>query len=459
VLGFEAIAAWQKDPIRQAVAGLLSRQTGARRASLRGDERDGATWRERAHALDDDLDRLTWLFANNPRFARTAIVNALDVAREQGVSDDQASEAALELVIQSIELIRLATPNPGDVVHSENHAELFDLIAVSRVLTSDAKAQVWQKIRAGITPEEELALWNERHLSIEQEHDLWRQGLTPEEIGLRMFPNREILAVSEGRAQSPSAQIQYVNSMAKRSDPAQAHATVEPTVESAETGSTAELDAGPRRRYGAESDWIKLRLDLKPLEVKEADGLQDDYDRQFGELCGARFRTRWKANFGETPTDEDIAKIRSILGAVESTVAGLGRYAARLNKEHMRALRREVEAEISQWRDRVPLAGLQQRSPHDEADESNPVQSESGRVVSSTRSVTANQPRVPIHPRVRNRWAETWRYAQPDYRRNKTATYIAGWISKQHPELKCSPETLEKICRAGHAGLLNDGAN
>lgn len=76
-----------------------------------------------------------------------------------------------------------------------------------------------------LTPAEEEMAWSERALSVEQEWDLWRLGrtpetagqrpLTPEEIGLQVFPKRERIAKSGGRVQ-PKEWVAWVNSYAER---------------------------------------------------------------------------------------------------------------------------------------------------------------------------------------------------------------------------------------------------
>lgn len=83
---------------------------------------------------------------------------------------------------------------------------------------------------------EELMLWNKRALSLDQEWALWRQGrtpetqgqpiLTPEEIGLKVFPEREKLAKSGGRVE-PKDWHAYIKKMADKSE-AQFQATREP---------------------------------------------------------------------------------------------------------------------------------------------------------------------------------------------------------------------------------------
>lgn len=50
-----------------------------------------------------------------------------------------------------------------------------------------------------LTPDEEATIWNTRTMPLEKEWDLWRQGLTPEEIGLQVFGDREKLVKSGGR--------------------------------------------------------------------------------------------------------------------------------------------------------------------------------------------------------------------------------------------------------------------
>lgn len=78
-----------------------------------------------------------------------------------------------------------------------------------------------------MTPDDIDEAWNHRALTVEQEWDLWRQGstperiaagerkLTPEEIGMQVFPHREKLAKSAGRVQ-PKDWIGWVNQQANR---------------------------------------------------------------------------------------------------------------------------------------------------------------------------------------------------------------------------------------------------
>ena len=68
-------------------------------------------------------------------------------------------------------------------------------------------------------------VWNRRAMPIEKEWELWRQGrtpetahlpmLSPEHIGLLVFPDREKLAKSGGRVE-PHEFISWTNAMAKR---------------------------------------------------------------------------------------------------------------------------------------------------------------------------------------------------------------------------------------------------
>jgi hypothetical protein len=74
--------------------------------------------------------------------------------------------------------------------------------------------------------DEDVSLaWNTRALTVEQEWDLWRIGrtpetagqriLTPEEIGMQVFPHRERIAKSGGRVQ-PKEWFSWVNQRAER---------------------------------------------------------------------------------------------------------------------------------------------------------------------------------------------------------------------------------------------------
>ena len=76
-----------------------------------------------------------------------------------------------------------------------------------------------------LTPDDLEAVWNRRSMPLEQEWNLWRQGRTPEtahlptltpaQIGLMVFPEREKLAKSGGRVE-PSEFISWTNQTAKR---------------------------------------------------------------------------------------------------------------------------------------------------------------------------------------------------------------------------------------------------
>jgi len=82
-----------------------------------------------------------------------------------------------------------------------------------------------------LTPAEELSIWNERQLSLEQEWELWRAGFTPQEIGLKVFGNRQRLAKSGGRVE-PADEIAYANRLALRAEAAKTQKPadhVEPT--------------------------------------------------------------------------------------------------------------------------------------------------------------------------------------------------------------------------------------
>lgn len=78
-----------------------------------------------------------------------------------------------------------------------------------------------------LTLDEKLAIWNDRALSVEQEHDLWRQGrtpetahlpiLSPEEIGLKVFPKREQLYKSGGNVE-PKDWIKEANFLGQEAE-------------------------------------------------------------------------------------------------------------------------------------------------------------------------------------------------------------------------------------------------
>jgi len=76
-----------------------------------------------------------------------------------------------------------------------------------------------------LTPDEISLLWNRRHIPIEQEWELWRQGRTPEtadqpqltreEIGLMVFKDREKLAKMGGRIE-PKEFVLWANKQAEK---------------------------------------------------------------------------------------------------------------------------------------------------------------------------------------------------------------------------------------------------
>jgi hypothetical protein len=68
-----------------------------------------------------------------------------------------------------------------------------------------------------LSEDDEAMLWSRRALSVEQEWDLWRQGLTPEEIGMQVFPDRERLVKSGGRIE-PSQWYSRANTLAARAE-------------------------------------------------------------------------------------------------------------------------------------------------------------------------------------------------------------------------------------------------
>lgn len=103
-------------------------------------------------------------------------------------------------------------------------------------------------------------LWSERHLTPEQEAQLWRQGrtpesiaagekpLTPEEIALQVFQNRERLMKSGGRIE-PNQWVSWCNATARRMQEKQDTST---RVGDAlpDTGNSAITDAVPSRDLG-----------------------------------------------------------------------------------------------------------------------------------------------------------------------------------------------------------------
>jgi hypothetical protein len=63
--------------------------------------------------------------------------------------------------------------------------------------------------------------------------------------------------------------------------------------------------------------------------------------------------------------------------------------------------------------------------------------------------------RVPRRPKDLVRWHATWQKAKEQWQQGKDYSEISAWLLRVHPNLRCSPETLADIVRAGHAGLLD----
>jgi hypothetical protein len=87
-----------------------------------------------------------------------------------------------------------------------------------------------------LTPDEIDLLFDQRALSVEQEHELWRATkedgtpmYSPEEIGTKVFPERLKLASGGGRFE-PKDQHAWINKQAKRAEQrrAQQQAMTEP---------------------------------------------------------------------------------------------------------------------------------------------------------------------------------------------------------------------------------------
>ena len=90
----------------------------------------------------------------------------------------------------------------GDMALAKEMAKLMPRPAGTRPLSS----------------EEELAKWDQRALSVEDEQRLWGQGKSPQEIAEAVFPWRRRLVEGDGRAFDYKAQVSYAKRMAKRSN-------------------------------------------------------------------------------------------------------------------------------------------------------------------------------------------------------------------------------------------------
>src|SRR5215475_7294483 len=116
-------------------------------------------------------------------------------------------------------------PGPADRPQEEFSRGLWEAMKGSTAAVADHFAPGFGGKE--LSPQEELAIWNERHLTLEQEWELWRAGFTPEEIGLKVFQNRQRLAKSGGRLE-PAQEIAYANAIAKRSEQAKREADASP---------------------------------------------------------------------------------------------------------------------------------------------------------------------------------------------------------------------------------------
>lgn len=93
-----------------------------------------------------------------------------------------------------------------------------------------------------LTMDEKLAIWNDRALTVEQEWELWRAGeLSPEAIGMRVFPKREQLAKSGGNLE-PDLWIKAANHYAQEAEKRRRAADPMP-------GDAQALGAAPERGY------------------------------------------------------------------------------------------------------------------------------------------------------------------------------------------------------------------
>lgn len=72
-----------------------------------------------------------------------------------------------------------------------------------------------------------------------------------------------------------------------------------------------------------------------------------------------------------------------------------------------------------------------------------------------TQPLLPMHPHVPKRPKDLTRWRATWRQVRQDYEKAKSYSFMVGWLSRNHPELECSVDTLADICRAGKAHLLD----
>lgn len=132
--------------------------------------------------------------------------------------------------------------------------------------------------------DEKLAVWNDRALSVEQEWELWRQGrtpesiargekpLSPEEIGLKVFPKREQLYKSGGNVE-PKDWIKEANYLAQEAE--KRRRTERPTIaevtgapEVTEMGSAAGFEPAAPSASGTRTTAKRLSgLNLRPDSV------------------------------------------------------------------------------------------------------------------------------------------------------------------------------------------------
>lgn len=101
---------------------------------------------------------------------------------------------------------------------------------IGRRLWEDARAQALGTAKLaghganqeGLTPEDELLLWNKtaKGWTVEKEMQMLADGKTPAQVGYEKYPNRKKMIEYGERALDKGLQFKYAADMARKADPA-----------------------------------------------------------------------------------------------------------------------------------------------------------------------------------------------------------------------------------------------
>lgn len=121
---------------------------------------------------------------------------------------------------------------------------------------------------------------------------------------------------------------------------------------------------------------------------------------------------------------------------------------------------------VKEWREKQGELGVQSTHTQTKAMAEDATPTEQGQPTQEGESanksgyeashIVGPTPRLPQKPFMKRRWKETWKYVRAGTIKVKPYKEICEWLERMHPDLRCSPETLSDIIRAGEKGLLED---